>query len=178
MFPPQRFLARDLTQPIPADLGHFDLAVCLEVAEHLSSDCAWPFVASLTGLSDKVLFSAAIPGQGGAEHVNEQWPSYWQALFQERGYLMIDCLREQLWDNSEVQAYYRQNLFLCVRQEVLDSLPALQRFLDRPVRNLVHPYYWAHDPSLGSAWMNFRTAVICAMKRRLGIKGPIGLSAH
>ena len=171
MIPQERFLSRDLTKAIPADVGRFDLAVSLEVAEHLSSDCAGQFVASLAALSDMVLFSAAIPGQGGTHHVNEQWPSYWKELFQERGYIMVDCLREQIWDNSDIEAYYRQNLFLCLRKEALPSVPALQRFVDRPVRDLIHPVYWGHDTNLRSAWMLFRTAALAEVKRRLGIKG-------
>jgi hypothetical protein len=58
--PKDRFAAVDLRQPLPAD-RKFDLAISGEVAEHLPAT----LVGTLTSVSDVVLFSAAIPGQGG-----------------------------------------------------------------------------------------------------------------
>src|SRR5205823_14322324 len=55
----------------------FDLAISLEVAEHLPESRATTFIKDLTRLAPVVLFSAAIPGQGGRDHVNEQWQTYW-----------------------------------------------------------------------------------------------------
>ena len=82
---PDRFQAADLAQGI--DLGRrFDLAVCLEVAEHLPQSAAGRFVAALAALSDVVLFSAAIPQQLGTDHINLQWPGYWRELFVRHGY--------------------------------------------------------------------------------------------
>lgn len=49
----------------------FDLVLCLEVAEHLPASAADTLVRSLTGLGNVIAFSAAIPFQGGANHVNE-----------------------------------------------------------------------------------------------------------
>ena len=95
--PKERFVAHDLRQPFAAG-RRSDLSMSLEVAEHLSPEYAAPFVTTLTRLAPVVLFSAAVPGQGGTEHVNEQWPSYWAQLFRERGYLPVDCLRRHLWD--------------------------------------------------------------------------------
>ena len=43
-------------------------------------------VATITKHGDAVLFSAAIPGQGGQDHLNEQWPEYWQKKFEVNGY--------------------------------------------------------------------------------------------
>ena len=60
---------------------NYDLAISLEVAEHLSSESANMFIACLTNMSDIVLFSAAIPGQGGENRINEQWPKYRSGLF-------------------------------------------------------------------------------------------------
>lgn len=90
----------------------FDLAICLEVAEHISSENASVFVHSLTKLSHTILFSAAIPGQGGQNHINEQWPSYWQKMFRELGYTFYDIIRPRIWWNREIKSYYRQNMFI------------------------------------------------------------------
>jgi 2-polyprenyl-3-methyl-5-hydroxy-6-metoxy-1,4-benzoquinol methylase len=72
---PQSFTPYDLSRLKKID-GHFDLAICLEVLEHLSPESGCNVVDALTGAASVVLFSAAIPGQGGTGHVNEQWPSY------------------------------------------------------------------------------------------------------
>lgn len=79
--PQDCFRALDLSKPFQV-AEVFDLAVCLEVAEHLPKDAAPGFIQSLARLAPGVLFSAAVPLQGGTHHVNEQWPGYWQDLFE------------------------------------------------------------------------------------------------
>src|SRR5262249_11402135 len=75
-FPADRFIALDVSEPVRLGRG-FDLAVSLELAEHLRAEAAPTLIESLTTFAPVVLFSAAIPGQGGTGHVNEQWPDYW-----------------------------------------------------------------------------------------------------
>jgi SAM-dependent methyltransferase len=127
--PTANFIAADLTRRLP-DVGTFDLAISLEVAEHLPPARAGSFVADLVALAPAVAFSAAIPAQGGDGHVNEQWPDYWQALFTEHGYGAIDVLRKPVWDLPDVEPWYAQNTFLYVK----DAEPQM----DLPVR-VVHP---------------------------------------
>jgi SAM-dependent methyltransferase len=137
----QCFVARDLTGAI--DLNRrFDLAVSLEVAEHLPPEAAEGFVAQLVELSDLVLFSAAIPGQGGDHHVNERWQSYWRDLFSARGYDPVDCLRHRFWNDPKVPAYYRQNMILYAERRLLAESPRLRAEADRAALiplDLVHP---------------------------------------
>ena len=83
--PRESFIAVDLTERIPKS-DRFDLAISVEVAEHLRRLAAETFVDSLVDLSDFVLFSAAIPHQGGKHHLNERWQDYWAGLFWARGY--------------------------------------------------------------------------------------------
>lgn len=128
-----RFLARDLEQPDAFDdvPGGFDLVTCFEVAEHLGQERAAGLVAELCDRAPTVAFSAAIPGQGGAGHVNEQWPGYWADLFAEHGYGLDDAegdLRMTLWHDERVEPWYRQNL-LVFSLGVTPSQPAA----------LVHP---------------------------------------
>ena len=114
---PGTFTPHDLTQPVR--LGRrFDLAVSLEVAEHLPEDCADRFVDSLVGLSDKILFSAAINGQTGANHINEQPHQYWIDKFAARGYSCKLELRDMLRDNAHVCWWYRQNIMVLVRNPI------------------------------------------------------------
>ncbi len=121
---PDRFVATDLEQPIDLD-RRFDLAMSLEVAEHLAPAAADAFVASLVRHADVVLFSAAIPEQGGAHHVNEQWPAYWAARFAAHGYLPADVLRPSVWLDDRVEAWYAQNVLLYLDARRLVDLPTL-----------------------------------------------------
>lgn len=129
------FVESDLRQPIMTN--DFDLAVCLEVAEHLPPSRAESFVAELCALAPVVVFSAAIPGQGGTGHVNEQWPGYWADLFESCGYDVTGDLRLETWEDDRIENWYRQNLLLAVAT-VTDDLA--ERFdFDSPVLPLVHP---------------------------------------
>jgi len=109
--PGDRFRAHDLSQPL--DLGRtFDLVQSLEVAEHLPSDKADGFVDTLTRHGDVVLFSAAVPHQGGEHHVNEQPLGYWRAKFGSHGYQPFDWLRPRIAADAEVMPWYRFNSLL------------------------------------------------------------------
>jgi SAM-dependent methyltransferase len=122
--PRERFVEADLTRPLA--LGRrFDLAVSLETAEHLPEFAAKDFVESLTRLAPAVLFSAAIPGQGGTGHLNEQWPEYWARLFADHGFEPIDVLRPRLWNNERVEVWYVQNTLLYVEVRRRAEFPRL-----------------------------------------------------
>lgn len=139
--PEDRFQQVNFDQPIVLE-RRFDLAVSLEVAEHVAPESATAFVASICQASSLVLFSAAIPHQEGEHHVNLQWPGYWQELFRAHGFLAIDCLRSWLWHHPEVHWWYAQNAVLYVHEERLPDYPDLQALhgeCDGPLRSLVHP---------------------------------------
>jgi SAM-dependent methyltransferase len=119
--PADRFMTWDLAQPLRLS-RQFDLVVCLEVGEHLPADAADGLVESLTSLGPVVLFSAAIPQQGGVGHINEQWPEYWCARFAKQGFEVLDCVRRRVWDDERVEAYYAQNILLYVRRDRLEVL--------------------------------------------------------
>jgi SAM-dependent methyltransferase len=111
VIPAANFRAADLSQPLA--LGRkFDLVQSLEVAEHLPHAKAATFIETLTRHGDVVLFSAAVPHQGGEHHVNEQPPEYWRQLFKARGYSAFDWLRPRLADQRQVKGWYRYNSFL------------------------------------------------------------------
>ncbi len=135
------FQAVDLSKPFT--LGRiFDLAISLEVAEHLPAVSAASFVESLTQLAPAVLFSAAIPLQGGNHHINERWPDTWAELFAKHGYVPIDSIRRQIWQNEAVEFWYSQNILLFARRDVLESNAALRAEFERTNLEqlcLVHP---------------------------------------
>lgn len=120
--PEDRFQVRDLARPVPAS-GRFGLALSLEVGEHLPPAAAVLLVRSLTAHADHVLFSAAVPGQGGEYHVNEQPLDYWRALFAQEGYVPVDYLRPALARDRRVEPWYRYNSLLYVKATAVAALP-------------------------------------------------------
>ncbi len=102
----------------------------------------WLLVLSQVNLAPAVLFSAAVPHQEGEHHINEQWPDYWAKRFLSKGYVPIDCLRKQLWDNDEIDWWYAQNLIMFVKQSDLGSYDRLSAYTGQATLNqfaLVHP---------------------------------------
>lgn len=132
------FVPYNLTQQIVND-KQFDLAMSLEEAEHLEERYADRFVTDITKFSDVILFSAAIPGQGGDGHVNEQWPSYWRTKFEENGFVCCDCVRDFFWNIEELDYYYKQNVFLFVRNSSKKLIEKLQGIEKRHMTDVVHP---------------------------------------
>jgi SAM-dependent methyltransferase len=136
--PAERFEVVDLASAPPRERG-FDLVVSLEVAEHLPPESAEGFVELLTSLGPVVAFSAAIPGQGGSGHVNEQWPAYWSERFARRGFVPFDVLRRRIWQDERVAWWFRQNLVLYVEAGRAGDYERLPSEPDREVLPLVHP---------------------------------------
>jgi SAM-dependent methyltransferase len=167
---PAHFQVADLAQPFEVD-ARYDLAVCLEVAEHLPLRRARPLVDVLVKAAPLVLFSAAIPGQGGRGHVNEQWPAFWRELFDKHDYRRLDPLRRHVWQEAEIDWWYRQNLFLFASAEAVAASAVLQeeerRTHQHPQLECIHEEVLARYVSFrgllrelpGSAWR--------AIKRRL-----------
>lgn len=128
------FKFSNFTQPLVLD-KKYDLALCLEVVEHLPENAADIIVASLVNASDVILFSAALPGQGGQNHLNEQWPTYWQQKFTEYGYNFYDTVRPQIWNNEKIEYWYRQNIFLVAKKNMFEMMPIEHN----QMINVVHP---------------------------------------
>jgi SAM-dependent methyltransferase len=112
--------------------GSFDLAISLEVGEHLPPEASDALVQRLTALAPAVLFSAAIPRQSGTDHINERWQSDWARMFAVHGYHPHDTIRPAVWDDPAVEPWYAQNALLYLREP--SPAPVL---LD-----LVHPKLW------------------------------------
>jgi hypothetical protein len=168
--PSSSFHEADLRQPLRLDRT-FDLAVSIEVAEHLPESRGASFVEDLTRLAPVVLFSAAIPRQGGTAHINEQWQSYWAALFARHDFVTCDVLRPIIWDNPEIARWYRQNILLFCRRDFLPQVPRLAATSDNslPIA-LVHPQQyldiWDEVNVRGSIRL-LRRALVRALHRRL-----------
>jgi hypothetical protein len=94
----------------------FDLAICVEVAEHLPENRSEWLVRELCQVAPLVLFSAATPGQGGEGHINEQHHMYWERLFDERGMEHRRWIREAIAHRDDVPFWYRNNMSLYARR--------------------------------------------------------------
>ncbi len=116
---PARFRHFDLATSRVGTVGPVDLALCVEVAEHLPEERAPYLVGLLVRSAPIVVFSAATPGQGGHGHLNEQPPSYWAALFAEHGYVFNQDIRDEIHDDERIAFWYRQNLFIAAAPETL-----------------------------------------------------------
>ncbi len=138
------FASINLEQPGALD-ARFDMAITLEVAEHISSEHAERFVEFVTSLSDIVVFSAAIPFQGGSNHINEQWPEYWRDIFEKHGYSVADFLRPRIWNVDGIETYYAQNIFAYARKSrICEMSPDLQDLFLANYSNLrrIHERLW------------------------------------
>jgi SAM-dependent methyltransferase len=133
--PKEKLIIHDLSTPLNLE-RKFDLVVSLEVAEHLPESSAKIFVTSLVQHGKVILFSAAIPRQGGQKHLNEQWPKYWMELFSEYGFLFYDVLRPQLWEDDRIEYWYRQNIFLVMHESVQTSWGPFDG------KMVIHPCQW------------------------------------
>lgn len=132
------FHPTDLAVPFTPPPRH-DVCISVEVAEHLPASWADGFVANCCVAADVVVFSAAVPLQGGTEHVNEQRASRWAARFAAQGYDAFDVVRARVWDDARVAWWYRQNVIVYAKRgtaahHVLASVPA-----SAPPLDLIHP---------------------------------------
>lgn len=98
-----------------------DLTLCLEVAEHVSSDSAVRLIESICRTSKYVIFSAATPGQGGYNHINERSFNYWVSLFEANGFVGFDVFRETIQQDHRIPFFYRNNVFLFIEVNVYKS---------------------------------------------------------
>ena len=169
VIPKDNFLAVDLSLEMPRIDRKYDLAISLEVAEHLPPEKAEDFVSFLTGLSDFVLFSAAIPFQGGTNHFNERWQSYWADLFEKKGYVPADFIRPVLWNDDKILVHYKQNTILYSKEGRLKETK-LAGSLDRRMLSLCHPECYAKHtrPGVKRAFRIFRGSIRRYIAGKLG----------
>jgi SAM-dependent methyltransferase len=132
------FQATNLAEPF-AIPERFDLAMSLEVAEHLPESRAQGFIQALCASADVVIFGAATKLQGGTGHQNEQWQSFWVMQFEQSGLVCVDLFRQSVWGNAAVEWWYQQNAFLFVRAEVHPELAQLRERFPPRMLDVVHP---------------------------------------
>ena len=155
-------LMLDITEFIPTNLetiscnsntDFYDLAICLEVVEHLEASKSQEIVDYLCKCSNIILFSAAIPGQTGENHLNEQYPQYWQTLFEKNGFSFYD-IRDKFWDNHAVEWWYRQNIFIVAKNSSTNISAPKWNGYTYIIRDMLDQYVSAlgsrNQPDIGS----------------------------
>jgi len=119
----------------------YDLAISLEVAEHISEGRADDFIDTLTEASDVIVFGAAVKGQGGENHINEQWQSYWIEKFKQRSFVCVDIFRPRIWNDRRIEWWYRQNTFLFIKKSVFGNKIVVPKsvLMSGSLYDVVHP---------------------------------------
>ena len=160
LIPREWFVKADLSQPLKVN-RRFDLAMSLEVVEHLPPAVSDSFIDLLTSLSPVVLFSGSLPHQDGTGHINERWVEDWVEMFRRRGYRAVDCLRARFWNDARVDWWYAQNTVLYVSEKHLADYPEIAALLAStpPPVTWVHPKLLVHkenrlheQPGLKNLW--------------------------
>ena len=117
----------------------FDLVLSLEVIEHLSYESAKTAINNLVSLGKVIIFSAAIPYQGGQNHLNEKEFKFWQKCFLDHGYHFYDAFRSHFWNNNMIDWWYRQNMFLVVHESISLAENVEKTKISGDVGIYVHP---------------------------------------
>jgi SAM-dependent methyltransferase len=159
---PKEFKFVDLENPIVLDKT-YDFVISLEVAEHLSEKKADVFVQSLVNAGKIILFSAAVPKQGGINHINEQWPAYWKTKFAQYDYYFHDFIRPQIWNNTEIEYWYKQNIFIVAHKDI--AFPKELQNLSIQNFDVIHPeLFLSKIKSITSGNYGFLFYVSCLIK--------------
>ena len=138
LFNPSRFHTIDVAGVFRIG-REFDLVQCLEVAEHVDPAASEALLDNLVAHAPLVLFSAAPPGQGGVNNVNERPYEFWRDGFQARGYALFDFLRPQLRFRRGVEHWYRYNMFLFAREDAVAGSSRPRGHARRPPRTGARP---------------------------------------
>jgi len=163
------FSNADLSKPFEVP-GRYDLAVCLEVAEHLPHEMAGNLVENLVKAAPAVLFSAALPGQGGTHHINEQMPAYWRRLFKRHGYVLLDPIRPEILTDRRIESFYRQNTVVYACEELIRNTPELDAYrMDEDGLGIewVQAYVLGRHESVRSLSRQLTAALGRAVRRRI-----------
>ena len=112
-----------------------DLSICVEVAEHIKPNESESLVDNLVSASDVIIFGAANIYQPGDAHINCREVEYWEQLFKNKEYCLIDCFRQKFWKKPNINKAYVQNTYLFIKKASAN----IELFNHKPLLNIVHP---------------------------------------
>jgi len=120
--PSIKVFIHDLRKPWPY-VKRYGLALSFEVAEHIEPEYTAEYLNTLCLLSDRILITAALPGQKGKFHVNCQSIDYWIQCFKNKGYLHKPEYEDKIkrhwvpWANTKAMELYYRNLLYFEREK-------------------------------------------------------------
>jgi predicted RNA methylase len=95
----------------------FDLAISIEVAEHLNPDVSSSFIEWMTSMADVIVFSAAVPSQDGDGHINCRSRSDWYQFIKQHEYVIADTLRQHFTLNPRLGLWHKFNIVDYVQKD-------------------------------------------------------------
>ena len=138
---PRKYISiDDLETHKNKDNKKYDIAVSVEVAEHLNNSASEHFIKMLTSYSKVIIFSAGIPYQDGEHHINCQPPKFWYDIFSKYEYVCFD-FRDKLMNMwEEINPCYSQNLLLYVHKDLAHIFENIFNITNKPIF-FYHPAY-------------------------------------
>ena len=134
------FLSFLASRCFPENSFPYDICLCLEVAEHLPADKADLFTQRLVQVAPTIIFSAAMPGQGGHGHINCQPKEYWEEKFARLNYVQDFSATDRLvrhmlngyhmgWFVNNVQIFKNYGS-VCFEQITAEETPQAERLAE------------------------------------------------
>jgi SAM-dependent methyltransferase len=155
---PEHFTSADLGRPFDLRTT-FDLVQSLEVAEHIDEAASDVFVSNIVRHARRfIVFSAAVPGQGGEHHVNEQPYDFWRQRFAKQGYDAYDFVRPLIADDQRISFWYRYNILLFVNNAYATQLNPIVKKTKIPEGSSV--------PDISSGWFKLRKNIVKSLSAR------------
>ena len=148
LIPRDHFFEADLSRPFQTP-HCYDLALCLEVAEHLAYRAARSLIC---GPHFRRAGGALFRGHSRAArhcHINPQFPEFWQKLFAGHDYLALDAPRPRIRSDARVEPWYAQNILLYMARPAYDQLAHLHTY--RPIEEPGELLPWVYGGIGGGA---------------------------
>jgi hypothetical protein len=95
----------------------FDLAISIEVAEHLNPAVSSSFIEWMTSVADVIVFSAAVPSQDGDGHINCRSRSDWYQFIKKYDFTIADTLRQHFISNPNLGLWHKFNVVDYVQKD-------------------------------------------------------------
>jgi SAM-dependent methyltransferase len=135
----------------------FDMAICTEVAEHLQPSSSEHLIKCLTSCAPIVIFSAAVPGQGGHGHINCADRGFWHQLFVKYNFKVVDSLRKKLRDNAGLAIWYKLNVldYISTERETIKEVDVIKNLIDSESYSSSLFYKIDNENSINQAYLKY-----------------------
>jgi hypothetical protein len=125
----------------------------------------------MTDSANLILFSAAIPGQGGYGHINERLHDHWHDKFKKYNFVKHDIIRPLLISDARIPFYLRQNLFLYAKSDThseLSDIAEICEDIELIATDHLKALYRTDRIDLRTIVKALPNALIRSIRRRLG----------